>query len=108
MNGNIIKELRKDKNLTQNDLGKILGVTQKAITKYENNAAQMSYETIIKFCNFFNITTDYFFGRENDFGIIEQSNNALTENENQVIALYRKLNVHDQHKVLGFIQALAY
>ncbi len=37
MTGERIKKLRKEKGLTQEQLGKLLGVKKSAIAKYENN-----------------------------------------------------------------------
>lgn len=103
-----LKELREERNLSQSDIANGIKTSQRNISRWENGTNEPTSSFIIKLSEYFQCSTDYLLGRENDFGIIQQTNNALTENENQVIALYRKLNVHDQHKVLGFIQALVY
>ena len=40
MTGERIKKLRKEKGLTQEQLGKLLGVKKSAIAKYENNRVE--------------------------------------------------------------------
>lgn len=45
--GNAIKQTRKERNLTQKELGKLIGV-QKAQSKLENNAGNVTLETLIK------------------------------------------------------------
>jgi putative transcriptional regulator len=45
--GNYICELREKKGLSQSELGKILGVTNKAISKWENGGAYPSSELML-------------------------------------------------------------
>lgn len=46
--GNTIKQTRKERNLTQEQLGKLIGVQKAQISKLENNAGNVTLETIIK------------------------------------------------------------
>jgi HTH-type transcriptional regulator/antitoxin HipB len=46
--GKMIKSLRKDRNLTQEDLGKLIGVQKAQISKLENSANSASIDTIVK------------------------------------------------------------
>jgi len=46
--GNTIKQTRKERNLTQEELGKLIGVQKAQISKLENNAGNVTLETIIK------------------------------------------------------------
>lgn len=46
--GNAIKETRKERHLTQEELGKLVGVQKAQISKLENNAGNISLETLIK------------------------------------------------------------
>jgi DNA-binding XRE family transcriptional regulator len=46
--GNAIKQTRKERNLTQEDLGKLIGVQKAQISKLENNAGNVTLETLIK------------------------------------------------------------
>jgi DNA-binding XRE family transcriptional regulator len=43
-----IKELRKSKNLTQEELGKLIGVKKAQISKIENSLTDARFETILK------------------------------------------------------------
>lgn len=101
-----IKELRKEKGLTQKQLAEIIDSTDKNIWAYENNIALPNIETISKLADFFEVTTDYLLGRESDSGIINTNAN-LAPMENDVLTLFRKLSKQDQFKALGFLQALA-
>ena len=46
--GRMIKTTRKERNLTQEKLGKMIGVNKSQISKLENNANSARIETIIK------------------------------------------------------------
>lgn len=63
MLGKIIKELRKDKGITQEELGKIIGVTTSMVGMYETNARKPSYEVLSKIAEYFNVSTDYLLGK---------------------------------------------
>ena len=59
-----IKELRKEKGLTQEELAKMLGLSAKSnIANYENGANAPSDEVKLKMCEIFNCSMDYLMGK---------------------------------------------
>lgn len=46
--GEIIRQARKERNLTQTELGKLIGVQKSQISRIENNANNVTIETILK------------------------------------------------------------
>lgn len=46
--GEMIKKARKEKNLTQEELGKLVGVQKAQISKIENNTKDVRFSTIMK------------------------------------------------------------
>lgn len=46
--GRMIKATRKEQNLTQDDLGKIIGMNKSQISKLENHANSATIDTILK------------------------------------------------------------
>lgn len=61
--GDIIKKLRKNHNLTQEQLGDILGVQKSAIAKYENGRVEnLKRSTIQKMATYFNVSPLLFLG----------------------------------------------
>lgn len=46
--GDAIKKARKERNLTQEQLGKLVGVQKAQISKIENNLTDARFETILK------------------------------------------------------------
>lgn len=61
--GNIILNLRKQKNLTQEELAAELGVTAAAVSKWENNYTLPDLLMLCALADFFNVTTDELLGR---------------------------------------------
>lgn len=66
--GSKIKELRIEKGLLQKDLAIQIGVARNTITQYEKNLANPSYEILIAIAKFFNVTTDFLLGLEDEGG----------------------------------------
>lgn len=61
--GEKIKSLRKEKGLTQTELGKLIGVQQSAIRKYEHgDVVNIPYKTIQKMAEIFSVTPEYLLG----------------------------------------------
>lgn len=59
-----IKELRKERHMSQEELGKLLGVTKVSISGYEKGIRVPSMEVMEKMLEVFNISADYLMGRE--------------------------------------------
>lgn len=61
-----IKELRQNKGLRQEQVAKLIGVKKNAISTYENDTRQPSFEILIRMANLFRVSTDYLLGQTND------------------------------------------
>lgn len=62
MIGTRVKELRKRDRLSQEELGRKLGVVKQTISAWENDKYDPDYATIVKVSNFFGVTVDYLSG----------------------------------------------
>lgn len=60
---NTIRALRKEKNLTMKELGKMMGVAESTISMYENGYREPDAKTLIRLADFFSVSTDYLLGR---------------------------------------------
>ena len=49
--GDAIKQARKERNLTQEQLGKLVGVQKAQISRIENNTSNITIETLLKVFN---------------------------------------------------------
>ena len=61
-----IKNLRKERLLSQAELGKLVGVSKVSISGYESGNRVPSMEVLEKLINIFDISADYILGREVD------------------------------------------
>ena len=59
---NRIKEIRQEKNLSQTDIAKALGVTRQAISLYEKGDREPKLETWQKLADFFDVSVSYLQG----------------------------------------------
>ncbi len=61
--GEVLAELRKDKDLTQKELAKVLHVSIGTISNYEKKVHFPDIDKLEELANFFHVTTDYLLGR---------------------------------------------
>lgn len=59
-----LKELRKQRKISQLRLATELNMNQNTISRYENMERQADYETLIRFADYFHVSVDYLLGRE--------------------------------------------
>lgn len=62
---NRLKELRKAKGLSVAALAKELGMNEQTLWTHEGGQRSIPIDTIVKYCDFFKCSIDYFFYREN-------------------------------------------
>lgn len=60
-NLNKLKELRKSNHITQKRLGEILGISNRAVSKWENGLSQPSGKNLISLSKIFNVPAEKFF-----------------------------------------------
>lgn len=61
-----IKDGRKSKGLSQNELGDLLGIRNTQISNYEKGTSVPPSDTLSMLADIFGCTTDYLLGRTND------------------------------------------
>ena len=57
-----IRALREDADLNQTQMGKILTLSQNAVSKYEKGERSVPIEILIKYALYFNVSLDYICG----------------------------------------------
>ena len=96
--GNILKQLRIEKGLTQEELGRMVGVKKAAIHKYESGIVQnMKRATIGKLANIFNVSPSYLLGYTDERHLIP------TKEENELISLINQLNEEELKELSNYI-----
>ena len=59
-----LKELRTEKKLSYESLGKQVNISHTSLFRWENNQADITSDNLIILADFFGVTTDYLLGRE--------------------------------------------
>ena len=54
-----LKQLRLNKNLRQEQVANLIGVNKSAISTYENNTRQPSFEILVRLATLYRVSTDY-------------------------------------------------
>ncbi|KFM95141.1 XRE family transcriptional regulator [Bacillus clarus] len=98
MIGNIIKELRKNNKLTQEQLGNAIRISKMAVSYFEKGKKTPSRETLEKIADYFNITTDYLLGRSDDPELTEQEYKTVTEEGKNILKLIENLPKEERQK----------
>ena len=91
--GAILKTMRKEKGLSQSQLGAMVGTSKAVVSKYENSQSYPGYDVLIKLANTFKVSTDYLLGVERKKTIdIDGLTNKQIDSLITVAGEYRKLN----------------
>lgn len=89
--GTKLRKLRKENELTQQQLADKLDVTKGTVSAYETNAKYPSIEVLIKISNVFSISSDYLLGLSQTSAF---ENSKLTDEQNLLITELVKQFVH--------------
>lgn len=60
-----MRELREDNDFTQAQIAKIINKSQQGYNHIETGRAELKIEDLIKLCDFYKVSADYFIGRKN-------------------------------------------
>lgn len=106
--GKFIKERRNLKNITQSDLASILGITDRAISKWENGICMPDVGTIPEICKILDITVNDLFSGEivkmKDYDKkLEENLLDLAKKEE---AQNKKMMIYEY--VIGFISSITF
>ena len=66
MKYNRLRDLREDKDLTQTQVAKLLGMSQTGYSKYETGENDIPTAVLIQLARFYNTSIDYLLGETND------------------------------------------
>ena len=61
-----LRQLREGMNTSQTKIALFLGLPQSSIYRYEHNQTSPSYENIVRYADYFDVSLDYIFGRTDD------------------------------------------
>lgn len=106
-----LKELRNRQNLTQEQLGEDLGITQQQIARYENNLRQFKQDFLFQLADYFNVSINEFFPdttnkKQNnhykqvlkDKGLMDDNDNINEESLNKLLKIADMIEALDKKK----------
>lgn len=104
MLGRVISTARKQKNLSQKELGDLLNVSNKAVSKWENGEATPRQETLIKLCDILELNKTEILGFEQKYDSkeIDSLKSENSKLKNQIESINKK-----QKKALKYIFVVA-
>ena len=62
----ILRGIREDRDLTQQEIADVLGTSQTMYARYERGANEMPIRHLVTLCKFYNVSADYFLGTQPD------------------------------------------
>lgn len=100
---NRIKQLRKEKNITQIRLSIELEVSQETISAYEKGKYFPSASILIRLREIFGVSIDYILGlSDRRYDPLYECD--LTESEIGIITLYRKMTPSQRERAISYLE----
>lgn len=108
--GRFLKELRKEKGLTQEQFSEILGVSNRSISRWENGINMPDFDLVIEIANYYEISIDELLDGERKDDMIDKKHQetllkVADYSNNEKIVFSRRLNLLF---ILGVIAFLVY
>ncbi len=104
-----IKELRLEKNLTQQSLAKYLGINQAAVSKLENETITPDAMLLIRLSRFFHVSTDYLLylsEQRLSADSLLADNLHLLKKYQHLISLYQRMSPKQQLACYTFVRSI--
>lgn len=114
MVGDILKSLREEKRITQDDIASMLNIKRQTYSAYERNKSLPDINILSKLADYFNVSTDYLLGRTQTKNYDEYVNllistyntQGLQNDEQQLLNTYRKLSSDLKAEIRGEIKGI--
>lgn len=105
-----LKELRKSRNITQEELASYLKVSRPTIAGYETKDRQPDFEKLVKLSRYFNVSVDYLLTdhEESPLTPLPAKPGRLSEKalDQHVLTSYRNLSLPSKQDTLSYIRLL--
>lgn len=104
-----LKELRIERNLTQAQVAKAIGTSQRNIGRWENEENEPAAIYIKALAEFFEVSTDYLLGLEDDFGVRTSApiGDDMTADEREMIKKIRLLPKESRNLIEQMVDTLS-
>lgn len=98
-----LREIRRQKGITQVKLSTVLEVSQETVSAYENCKSLPSAETLCRMADFLGVSTDFLLDRTD---VPYPLTYSLEEEEAELISYYRKLNLRQRARAVGILAGM--
>ncbi len=95
-----LRKIRKEYGMTMKDLADKIGVSESAISQYENGKREPGYETLIKLACLFNVSADYLLGIE------EKDDMSISEKDLELLKVYKAAKQSDKDHINALVKAI--
>ncbi len=110
----ILKNLRNDLALTQKDVAEGCGLSPQCISQLEMGIRNPTGSTLLVLADFFEVSTDYLLGLENEFGSKkfsfpqkQQTAQILNQDGKELIEIFNQLEHGYQVQILEYARYIA-
>lgn len=94
---NRIKELRRAKGVTQQEIATMMGITQNNFSYWENGKVKIDSNSLDKLGKYFNVSVDY---------LLKRTDVPFPTEQPRFLTLYNSLSPIQQEKVIAFMEGL--
>jgi len=95
----MLKELREQRKITQQQLADLLQIPRTTLAHYESGRNEMSYDLLCRSADYFNVSVDFLLGREQLF-----SDARVPYPE--IIELYNQMSDSEKQILLGYARGM--
>lgn len=107
MNFNVrLRQLRQKHNLTQGELANILGLKPTAISNYESERNEPSFDKLIALSKYFDVTCDYLLGISDSY--LPVGGEVLDRDIVEFFDLYQQLSPENEREIKNYIKYLLF
>ena len=106
MFGDLLKELRAQKKVSQIELARAIGVSNGNVGDWERGRSKPGYDALVALSRYFEISAGRLLELPISSGGLTYDDVPLTQMESDVIAMLRLLNPHDRKNAVDFITML--
>ena len=100
-----LRDLREDRDLTQDDVGKILYTSKQQYHLYESGKREIPFHMAKILAEFYDVSLDYIAGRTNDKNGMYFP--KLSSEENRIIYKYRDLDEKSKGRIMERLDILS-
>lgn len=111
MFGQNLAKLRKERSLSQYKLAEFMNLSRGQIANYEQGSREPDFNTLEKFADFFDVSTDYLLGRSNHPKLNAEKDKEVDKEVEELMQILESMpddkRKEMEAKILAYAQGLA-